>query len=165
MLKPGDIAKRLGVEPSTVYRWIRSGELPAFDVAGAKYVLVGALERFLERRDKGVTIEEQAERDIGPGFQEEYEDAFDPLEGLDLPIPIATHADALAATPAIDDARARLKALLDGFEARYRVASERVHRLYLVEHQSRVEGVPDELVAQWAGAYAAYQSLSLVSTR
>lgn len=168
-LKPSDIAQRLDVEASTVYRWIRSGELPAIDVAGAKYVLISAYERFLERRNEGVTIEQQAERDIGAGFEEEHGDAFDPLEGLELPIPVGpalapTSAPGIAVAPAIEDVRTRLKGQLDAFERRYNVASERVHRLYLVEHQAHVEGVPDELVAQWAGAYAAYLNLSLAAT-
>lgn len=167
-LKPSDIARRLDVEASTVYRWMRSGELPAIDVAGAKYVLIPAYERFLERRNRGVTIEQQAERHIGAGFEEEHEDAFDPLEGLELPIPVGpaaapTIAPSVAVTPAIEDARGRLKEQLDEFERRYHVASERVHRLYFVEHQAHVEGVPDELVAQWAGAYAAYLNLSLAA--
>jgi excisionase family DNA binding protein len=166
-LKPSDIARRLEVEVSTVYRWIRGGELPAIEVAGAKYVLIPAYERFVERHKKGVTIEEQAERYIGSGFEEEHEDAFDPLEGLTLPIPVAgasapRSAVATLVEPAIEDARERLKQQLDGFEARFHLASERVHRLYFVEHQHRVEGVPDEFVAQWAGAYAAYLNLSLV---
>ena len=166
-LRPSDVATRSGVEVSTVYRWIRSGELPAIEVAGAKYVLVLAYERFLERHKKGVTIEQQAERYIGSGFEEEHEDAFDPLEGLSPPIAAAgTVAPPVAPTtavePALEDARDRLKQQLAVFESRFHIASERVHRLYVVERQPRVEGVPDELVAQWAGAYAAYLSLSLV---
>lgn len=168
-LKPGDIAERLAVEPSTVYRWIRSGELPAFELAGTKYVLVSAYERFLERREKGVTIEEQAERYIGPGFEEEHENAFDPLEGLELPIQVGP-APAVEITtgtisePALEDVRTRLKDQLDAFERQYRLASERVHRLRFVEHQPHIEGVPDELASQWASAYAAYLNLSLVSS-
>lgn len=167
-LRPSDIAERLGVETSTVYRWIKSGELPSIEVAGSKYVLIPAYERFVERHKKGVTIEEQAERYIGPGFVEEYEGEFDPLEGLRLPIPVA-HAGATAAAaaavaaPAIEEARVQLKQQLDDLEARYRIPSERVHRLYLIEHQPRVEGVPDDVIAKWAGTYAAYLSLSLVS--
>lgn len=166
-LKPGDIARRLEIEPSTVYRWIRSGELPAIELAGAKYVLVSAFERFLERRRKDVTIEEQAGRYIGAGFDEEHEDAFDPLEGLDLPVPAGTAllatTSGVALAPALEDVRTRLKEQLDAFERRYQIASERVHRLYFVEHQPHVEGVPDELVPQWAGAYAAYLNLSVVA--
>lgn len=167
-LKPGDIAQRLAVEPSTVYRWIRSGELPAFELAGTKYVLVSAYERFLERREKGVTIEEQAERYLGAGFEEYHEDASDPLEGLELPIPVGPlptmgSAPGIVVEPALDDVRTRLKEQLDAFERRYHVASERVHRLYFVEHQSHLEAVPDELVPQWAAAYAAYLNLSLVA--
>lgn len=166
-LRPGDIAERLAVEPSTVYRWIRSGELPAFEIAGAKYVLVSAYERFLERREKGVTIEEQAERYIGDGFEEEHEDAFDPLEGLELPIPVGrpvtVDLPSVSAESALEDVRARLRDQLDAFERQYRIASERVHRLYFVEHRPHVEGVPDEFVPRWAGAYAAYLDLSLAA--
>lgn len=168
-LKPGDIAERLAVEPSTVYRWIRSGELPAFELVGTKYVLVSAYERFLERRDKGVTIEEQAERYIGAGFEEEHADAFDPLEALELPIRVgsATAVDATAGTivePVLENVRTRLKDQLDAFERQYHFASERVHRLSFVEHQPHVEGIPDEVVSEWGRTYAAYLSLSLVAT-
>jgi len=166
-LKPSDIAQRIGVEVSTVYRWIRSGALPAIEVAGTKYVLVPAYERFVERHKKAVTIERQAERYIGSGFEEEHEDAFDPLQGLTLPIPGAGAAappvaSATPVEPAIEDARERLKEQLAAFESRFHIASESVHRIYFVEHQPRVAGVPDDLVAQWAGAYAAYLNLSLV---
>lgn len=168
-LKPGDIAERLAVEPSTVYRWIRSGELPSFELVGTKYVLVSAYERFLERRDKGVTIEEQAERDIGAGFEEEHAGAFDPLDGLELAIRLGSVTEPDVTTrgfsePVIENARARLKDQLDAFERQYHVASERVHRLYVAEGQPQVEGVPDEIVPEWARTYAAYLSLSLVAT-
>lgn len=162
-LKPGDIATRLDVEPSTVYRWMRDGELASIEVAGAKYVLATAYERFLERRNKGVTIEEQAERHIGAGFVEEYDGEFDPLEGLSSPI---QPRSGVAASPAdvIDDARARFREQLDQLEARFGVPSERIHRLR-VEGQPHVEGVPDDLYEQWATIYAAYLELSLVHAR
>jgi len=167
-LKPSDIADRLGVETSTVYRWIRSGELPVIEVAGAKYVLLPVYERFVERHKKHATIEEQAARYIGQGFEGKNEGEFEPLEGLNLPVqiaqaPVPSGVLAAASAEGIEDVRVDLKQRLDAFEARYHVASERVHRLYFVEHQARVEGVPDDLVAQWAGAYAAYLNLSLVS--
>lgn len=167
-VKPGDIAIRLDVEPSTVYRWIRTGELPAFEVAGAKYILAPAYERFLERHKKGVTLEEQAQRHIGPGFDEEYEGEFDPLEGLSLPIrvPSADHdRGPISPAAAIEDARGQLRQQLDALEARFGAPSERIHRLYFVERQPHVEGVADELYSQWASLYAAYLELSLVHAR
>lgn len=161
-LKPSDIAERLAVEPSTVYRWIRSGELPAIEVGGAKYVLIPAYERFVERHKKRVTIEEQAERYIGSGVEVEGE--VDLLAGLDLPI---TRPADPTEPPAltIGDVRGQLKRQLDAYEARFHVASERVHRLYVIDRQSHIEGVPDEIVPQWASFYAAYLDLSLVHAR
>ncbi len=167
-LRPSDIAERLAVEPSTVYRWIKSGELPAIEIAGAKYVLIPAYERFVERHKKGVTIEEQAKRDIGLGFEMEYEGEFDLLEGLRLPIAQASAPSGVPAgspTLVIEDVRVQLRQQLDTLEARFHIPSERVHRLYFVERQPRVEGVPDDLLAQWASAYAAYLNLSLVPAR
>lgn len=164
-LRPSDIAERLAVEPSTVYRWIKSGELPAIEIAGAKYVLIPAYERFVERHKKGVAIEEQAKRDIGPGFEMEYEGEFDPLEGLRLPIAQASAPSGVPGSPTlvIEDVRVQLRQQLDTLEARFQIPSERVHRLYFVERQPHVEGVPDDLLAQWASAYAAYLNLSLVN--
>ena len=168
-LRPSDIAERLAVEPSTVYRWIKSGELPAIEIVGAKYVLIPAYERFLERRESGATIEEQAKRDIGPGFEEEYEGEFDPLEGLRLPIAqgsTPTGAPAGSPLPAIEDVRVQLRQQLDALEASFHIPSERVHRLYFVERRPDIKGGPDaDILAQWASAYAAYMSLSLVPAR
>ena len=162
-LKPGDIATRLDVEPSTVYRWIRDGELASIEVAGAKYILATAFERFLERRTKGVTIEEQAERFIGPGVVEEYDGDFDPLDGLSLRVQSRA---VLPTSPGetIEDARARFRDQLDQLEARFNLPSERVHRLR-VEGEPHVEGVPDDLYEQWTKIYAAYLELSLVHAR
>lgn len=162
-LKPGDIAARLAVQPSTVYRWIKSGELPAVEVAGAKYVLVTAYERFVERHKKGVTIEEQAERYIGSGVEVDGE--VDMLAGLNLPIASASMPTEEPPTLEIEDLRSRLKQQLDAYEARFHVVSERVHRLYVVERQPQIEGVPDDVIPQWAGFYAAYLDLSLVPAR
>ena len=67
-LRPQDIAARLDVAADTVNMWMVSGELPFIEIAGERFVLMPAFERFVERRDTGVTIEEQAERYIGPGF-------------------------------------------------------------------------------------------------
>lgn len=164
-LKPSQVAKRLGVEPSTVYRWLKSGELPFFEIGGTKYVLVAAYERFVERREKGVTIEEQAARYIGEGIVVEGE--VDVLAGLSFPRagtrhiaerddPVETSLQAAAA------ARGRLRADLDAYEARYGVTSEHVHREYLIEGHPRVQGVPDAVVPVWAQCYAAYASLALV---
>lgn len=159
-LKPSEIAARLEVEPSTVYRWIKSGELPAIELAGAKYVLVTAYERFVERHKKGVTIEAQAERYIGKGVEVEGEVGL--LAGLNLPISsTAEEPPALR----IEDVRSSLKEQLDAYEARFHVVSERVHRLYVVERQPHIAGVPDDVIPQWAGFYAAYLDLSLVPAR
>lgn len=67
-LRPEDIAARLDVATATVNAWMVSGELPFNEIAGERFVLMPAFERFVEHRDTGVTIEEQAERYIGPGF-------------------------------------------------------------------------------------------------
>lgn len=159
-LKPRDIADRLGVQRSTVYRWIRSGELPAIVVAGAKYVLIPAYERFVERYEKRATLEEQAARYIGEGVE---------VEG-DVPMPRVAAAAATRDRAAVfahpaDAVRERLERELAAFEAQFRVSSERVHRLYVIERQLQVPGVPDEVVPQWAGCYAAYAELSLVLDR
>lgn len=173
-LKPRQIAQRLGVQPSTVYRWLKSGELPFFEIGGTKYILVGAFERFVERREKGVTIEEQAARDIGEGIVLEGE--VDILAGLSFPPTVTRHIaeDGSDGASALDDAalssldataaaRERLRADLDAYEARYGVRSEHVHREHLVEGRSRVDGVPDALTPVWARCYAAYASLALVA--
>ena len=155
--KPTDIATRLGVDRSTVYRWIESRELPSFELAGHRYVLASALELFAERRDKGVSLEQQAAKRIGPG--EEVEGEVDLLVGLTLPV--ATEAPA-AAGSSIEAAFELLRSTLDEYEARFHVASEHVHRLRLVERRTAVEGVPDDVADQWARAYAAYMNLAVV---
>lgn len=159
-LRPRDIAKRLRVERTTVYRWIKSGELPAIEVGGTKYVLITAYERFVERRKKRATLEEQAERHIGAGVEMEGE--VDRLAGLTVgraqraPTPVE---------PPLEDVRRQLKDRLDAYEARFGVASEHVHRQYLVERHRRVPGVPDDVLPAWASCYAAYADLSLVHAR
>lgn len=162
-LKPGDIAARLGVEPSTVYRWIRSGALPAIEVGGAKYVLIPAYERFIERRTKGVSIDEQAERYIGSGVEVEGE--VDLLDGLDLPIARPSGRPVAPLALAVEALRGQLKQQLDAYEARFDVPSERVHRSFVVDRQPHIEGVPDDVISQWASFYAAYLDLSLVQVR
>jgi excisionase family DNA binding protein len=39
LLRPTDVARQLGVHRNTVYRWIESGRLPAFQLGGAKYAV------------------------------------------------------------------------------------------------------------------------------
>jgi excisionase family DNA binding protein len=39
LLRPTDVARRLGVHRNTVYRLIESGELPAFQLGGRGYTL------------------------------------------------------------------------------------------------------------------------------
>lgn len=161
-LKPRDIAARLGVERSTVYRWIKSGELPTITVAGAKYVLAPAYERFVERYQKRATIEEQAARYIGEGEE---------VEGT-VPVPrLRTRAEheltregPSTGLPA-DELREQLRRQLATFEQRFNVSSEHVHRVYVVERQRHIAGIPDEIVPQWAGCYAAYAELALVLAR
>jgi hypothetical protein len=85
MLAPEDIASQLDVPLATVVEWMDSGELPFITLKGEKCVLTPAFERFEERYRTGITIEEQAARDIGEGPVVEHEGAFEPLEGLDLP--------------------------------------------------------------------------------
>lgn len=73
LLKPSDIAKRLRVDRTTVYRWMDRGELPFIEIAGTRRVLAAAFDRFAERRKKGVSLEEQAARYIGEGVEVEGE--------------------------------------------------------------------------------------------
>ena len=47
LLRPTDVARRLGVHRNTIYRWIESGHLPAFQLGGSKYA-VRVDERELE---------------------------------------------------------------------------------------------------------------------
>ena len=156
-LKPSDIATRLGVQRSTVYRWIKDEELPAIEVAGAKYVLIPAYERFVERYQKRATLEEQAARYIGEGVEVEGD--------VPMPRPAAPAAGWDESAHPADAVRERLERELAAFEAQFRVPSERVHRLYVIERQLQVPGVPDDVVPQWAGCYAAYAELSLVLAR
>lgn len=82
VMTPGAIAEHLAVPFAQVVEWMQSGELPFIEIEGERGVLSTAFERFEERYRHGVTIEEQAARYIGEGF--EGEEHFDPLEGLDL---------------------------------------------------------------------------------
>jgi excisionase family DNA binding protein len=47
LLRVPEVAARLGVDPSTVYRWIESGRLPALQLGGRGYT-VRVDERELE---------------------------------------------------------------------------------------------------------------------
>ena len=71
LLKPSDVAKRLRVDRTTVYRWMDRGELPFIEIAGTRRVLAAAFDRFAERRQKGVSLEEQAAHYIGEGVEVE----------------------------------------------------------------------------------------------
>ncbi|MHB8631964.1 MAG: helix-turn-helix domain-containing protein [Candidatus Limnocylindria bacterium] len=164
-LKPSDVARRLDVERTTVYRWIKSGKLPSFELSGTTYILIAAYERFAERRKKGtkrVTLEQQAARYIGQGV--EVAGDVDLYAGLTFPsaeMPQTSHEAAIE-TQSINDVRRRLRQQLDAFETRFQIASEHVHREYLVERHPHVHGVPDDVAGTWASCYAAYASLSLV---
>lgn len=161
-LKPSEIARRLGVERGTVYRWINSGKLPAFELGGTKYVLVAAYERFVARRKKRATLEQQAARYIGEGVEAEGD--VDLFAGLALPGTATTRTSAESAVEAqpLEEVRRRLREQLDAYEARFGVASEHVHREHIVERRPHVHGVPDDVVGAWARCYAAYANLSLI---
>lgn len=70
-LTASEVARRLDVRRTTVDGWISSGKLPFVEVHGTKHILVGAYERFAERRAKRETLEEQAARYIGAGVEVE----------------------------------------------------------------------------------------------
>jgi len=164
-MKPSEVARRLDVERTTVYRWIKSGKLPSFELGGTTYVLVAAYERFAERRKKRVTLEQQAARYIGDGVEVDRDvDLYAGLAPSADQTPQHSHEGAVEAR-SLDDVRQRLHAQLNAYEARFRVASEHVHREYTVEGRPHVHGVPDDVVGTWASCYAAYASLSLVHSR
>ena len=152
VLRPAEIAARLHVSRTTVYRWMGSGELPPVEIAGTRYVTVAAYEGFVERRKKRMTLAEQAARDIGEG--PEVEGEVDMLAGLELhPRDAALPAGDVLAT------RERLRARLAHFENDYGLPSERVHREYLVEGH-RIPAVPDAVADTWGHLYATYASLA-----
>lgn len=164
-LKPSEVARRLGVARTTVYRWIERKEIPSFEVGGTRYVLIAAYERFAERHKKGakrVTLEEQAARYIGEGVVVEGD--VDPLIGLSFrPREASTDLIGRLDGPRpLDDVLTEIRRYLDEWERQFSVASERVHREYLVEHRAHVDGVPDDVARAWASCYAAYASLALV---
>ena len=160
-LKPSEVARRLGVERTTVYRWIKSGKLPSFELGGSTYILVVAYEHFAERHKKRTTLEQQAARYIGAGV--EVEGDVDMYAGLPFP-GSALHAvsETAAPTRSFGDVRQAIREQLDAYEARFGIPSERIHREVIVEHQSHVPGVPDDVAAAWASCYATYASLSLM---
>lgn len=160
-LKASEVARRIGVERTTVYRWMSTGKLPFVEVGGTKYVLVGAYERFAERHAKRATLEEQAARYIGEGGEFAGEVALD--TGLAAPSSReALISEDVGAYGSPEDARQLLRATLDGYEARFGVTSEHVHRERIVEGHVQIEGVPDAVAASWAHCYSAYVSLSLI---
>jgi len=164
-LKPSEVARRLGVERTTVYRWINSGKLPSFELGGTTYILIAAYERFAERRKKRATREQQTARYIGEGV--EFEGDVDLYAGLALPstdTPQPLHEGTIE-TQALDEVRQRLREQLDAYETQFRIPSEHVHREYLVERRPHVHGVPDDVAGTWASCYAAYANLSLVHAR
>lgn len=176
VLRPAEIAARLHVSRTTVYRWLGSGELPSVEIAGTRYVTVAAYEGFVERREKRVTLAEQAARDIGEG--PEVEGEVDVRAGLELhPRAAALPAEdvlglrsATGVPPTrtamleedagqIEASRERLRTRLAHFENDYGLPSERVHREYLVEGH-RIPTVPDAVADAWGHLYAAYASLA-----
>jgi len=53
LLRPLDVAVRMGVSLATVYTWIRAGELPAFELTPVRpktRIRGGALRKFAEKR-------------------------------------------------------------------------------------------------------------------
>ena len=51
-------AKELGVNFSTVYRWIRKGDLVPFRIANQVFITVDALNALKEQRGKGEIIKQ-----------------------------------------------------------------------------------------------------------
>ena len=76
MLRPTDVARRLSVHRNTVYRWIESGHLPAFQLGGAKYAIrvdERELDRWLHEQGRGHAVDKprsehqrQGDADAGP---------------------------------------------------------------------------------------------------
>ncbi|QIN77449.1 helix-turn-helix domain-containing protein [Rubrobacter marinus] len=56
LLGPGEVAGLVGVKESTVWRWCREGTLPALKVGKHWRVRRGALEDFLRRSERPVTL-------------------------------------------------------------------------------------------------------------
>src|SRR5689334_7481126 len=60
LLRPTDVARRLNVHRNTVYRWIESGRLPAFQLGGAKFALridEHELGRWLDKQGRGRAVD------------------------------------------------------------------------------------------------------------
>jgi excisionase family DNA binding protein len=61
-LKPSEVARRLSVDRSTVYRWMDDGTLPSVWVGPqSRRIPAGALEVYLQRRQPGGEERERSE--------------------------------------------------------------------------------------------------------
>lgn len=61
-LKPSEVARRLNVDRSTVYRWMDDGTLPSVWVGPqSRRIPAGALEVYLQRRQHGGEERERSE--------------------------------------------------------------------------------------------------------
>jgi excisionase family DNA binding protein len=75
LLRPTEVARRLGVHRNTVYRWIEGGHLPAFQLGGAKYAIrvdECELDRWLHEQgrrhavdNRDLNTERQGDADAG----------------------------------------------------------------------------------------------------
>jgi len=50
LLKPTEVAERLGVSRSTAYELIQTGDLPSLKIGRCRRVLLGDLARFIEHQ-------------------------------------------------------------------------------------------------------------------
>jgi excisionase family DNA binding protein len=61
-LKPSEVARRLDVHRSTIYKWMDDGELPSVRVGPkTRRIPVGALDAYIERQQDGAVQRERAE--------------------------------------------------------------------------------------------------------
>ncbi len=56
MLKPDDVAERMGVSKRTVLRWIERGDLAAYRVGSVTRIELAEFERFLARHRAAVEL-------------------------------------------------------------------------------------------------------------
>ena len=56
LLEVDDVVRYLGVEPTTVWRWCREGELPCVKVGRYWRIRRGAMEDFLRRGERSSTL-------------------------------------------------------------------------------------------------------------
>ena len=64
LLGAEEIAAYLGVQPTTVYRWCREGQLPCLKFGKAWRIRRSALDHFLRRSERRQTLTEHLTRII-----------------------------------------------------------------------------------------------------